>query len=99
MKRDFDDDDDWDSPDDDIDNEIDDEAGSDAEDDETIPCPYCGRSIHEEAERCPYCGRYLSDIDAPPPRRPLWIAVGVLVCLVIVQFWSFPSLFLKFFGL
>ena len=95
MNRPFDDDDenDWDSPDEEID-----DSADDADGDETIPCPYCGRSIHEESERCPHCERYLSDMDTPPRRKPLWIALGVLVCLVIVLFWSFPSLFLKFFG-
>jgi len=48
-------DDDW--PDDD---------GYPDDDEPTVPCPYCGREIHEESPRCPYCGNYLSAADAPP---------------------------------
>src|SRR5271154_3505126 len=40
-----------------------------ADDDaETIPCPHCGKQIHEEAQRCPHCGDYVSE-DHPPNRR------------------------------
>ena len=44
----------------------DDEWDDDPEDDETTaPCPHCGASIHDDAERCPDCGRYLSREDDP----------------------------------
>jgi hypothetical protein len=55
--------------------------------DDTIPCPYCRRAIHEEAERCPYCEHYLSQEDTPPGPKPWWLVAGVLVCLVIVALW------------
>ena len=58
------------------------------EDDEpTVPCPYCGREIHEEAPRCPYCENYLSAEDSPPQRKPWWLIVGVLACLYAVYRW------------
>ncbi len=57
------------------------------DEDDTIPCPYCRRAIHEEAERCPYCEHYLSQEDAPPGPKPWWLLAGVLVCLVIVALW------------
>jgi hypothetical protein len=69
-------DDDW--PDDD---------GYPDDDEPTVPCPYCGREIHEESPRCPYCGNYLSAADAPPPRKPWWLVVGVVVCLYAVYRW------------
>ena len=60
----------------------------DADDDEpTIPCPYCRREIHEDAERCPYCERYISDEDAPAATKPWWIIVGTLACLYIFYRW------------
>ncbi len=69
-------DDDW--PDDD---------GDPDDDESTVPCPYCGREIHEEAPRCPYCENYLSAADAPPQRKPWWLVVGVAVCLYAVYRW------------
>ena len=60
----------------------------DEEDDEaTLPCPHCQRSIHEESERCPHCENYLSEEDAPRPRKPWWLIIGVLVCLYLVYRW------------
>ncbi|NLF68027.1 MAG: zinc ribbon domain-containing protein [Candidatus Anammoximicrobium sp.] len=59
----------------------------DADDDEpTVPCPYCGREIHEESLRCPYCESYLSDVDAPRP-KPWWLVVGVAAGLYAVYRW------------
>jgi hypothetical protein len=77
-----DDEDDWD---DDIEaDEGDDYDVSDDEDEPTIPCPYCHRPIHEEAERCPHCEQYVSQEDAPPARKPWWILVGVAAGLYAV---------------
>jgi hypothetical protein len=77
MGRRYVDDDDWDDAGD----------AEEEEGDDTIPCPYCRRSIHEDAPRCPYCENYLSQEDAPPARKPLWIVLTVLVCLLIVYVW------------
>ena len=73
---------DWDGEDSDDDD--------DAEDDDqeaTVPCPYCGRQIHEDAQRCPSCEQYISAEDAPPARKPWWIVVGVALCLYAVYRW------------
>ncbi len=59
------------------------------ETDDTIPCPYCRREIHEEAERCPYCERYVSDEDAPPAAKPWWFVVGFLLCVYVLFRWLF----------
>jgi hypothetical protein len=65
-----------------------DEDFDDADDDEpTVPCPYCRREIHEDAQRCPYCERYISAEDAPAGRKPWWILVGVVLCLLMVLGW------------
>jgi hypothetical protein len=36
----------------------------------------------------PYCERYLSKEDAPRPRKPWWIIVGVVACLCVVYLWN-----------
>jgi predicted nucleic acid-binding Zn ribbon protein len=53
----------------------------------TIPCPFCGRAIHEDSQRCPYCEQYITEEHAPPARKPWWIVVGALICLYIVYRW------------
>jgi len=68
----------------DWDDEYSDETGD--EDDDTIPCPYCGREIHEDSVCCPHCENYLSEEDAPA-RKPWWLILGVVVCLLIVYMW------------
>jgi hypothetical protein len=79
-------DDDWSEEIDDLD-EIG-EDGVEADDEaETVPCPYCRRRIFEDAVRCPYCERYLSDLDAPPARKPWWIIVGAVACLYAIYRW------------
>jgi hypothetical protein len=60
----------------------------DEEDDEpTVPCPYCGSEIHEEAQRCPHCENYLSSEDSPPPPKPWWLVLGAVACLYAVYRW------------
>jgi hypothetical protein len=62
----------------------------DAEDDdgaETVPCPYCGRPVYEEAEQCPYCEQYVSREDMPS-RHPWWLMAGVLACLGVALGWA-----------
>ena len=56
--------------------------------DDTVDCPACGQTIHEDAPRCPYCGQWVFD-DTPAARRsrgwfwPLMIALLIAVILVI----------------
>jgi hypothetical protein len=73
-----DDDDDWEAPD---------EPADDDDDAETIPCPHCGESVYEEAERCPHCEHYLSQEDAPAGRKPVWFIVGAMAALAVVYMW------------
>jgi hypothetical protein len=61
-----------------------DEDGGD--DDPTAPCPYCRRPVFDDAEWCPGCGQYLSREDTPW-RRPWWLVLGVMLCLVVVLGW------------
>jgi hypothetical protein len=54
---------------------------------DTVPCPYCEADIYEDAVQCPHCGHYLSDEDSPPSRKPPWVMITVIVCLVLVGMW------------
>ena len=69
-----------------------DEADGDDDEDVTIPCPYCRRQIHEDAERCPDCEQYISAEDSPSQPKPWWIVAGVVVCLVILLWWVVAGL-------
>jgi predicted nucleic acid-binding Zn ribbon protein len=55
--------------------------------DNTDECPYCRRSIYDDAVQCPYCGEYLSQDDAPS-RRPWFIIVCAVLCLIAVLWWT-----------
>lgn len=60
------------------------DADMDADDSvDTAPCPYCRKSIYEQAEFCPYCGSAISAEDARN-RKPIWIVFGVVVCIALV---------------
>ncbi len=58
-----------------------------ADDEQTYPCPECGREIYDDSERCPHCGHYISEEDSPPSRPAWWIVLGVLLCLLVIGFW------------
>ena len=64
-----------------------DDPDDDPDGEPTVACPYCRRDIYEDAVRCPYCERYLSDEDAPAPRKPWWIVVGAAVGLYVAYRW------------
>jgi predicted nucleic acid-binding Zn ribbon protein len=61
-----------------------DPSDMDQDDDETEPCPYCGKPIHETVEICHHCGKYISREDEPA--KTPWLAIGVVVLLLIVFF-------------
>lgn len=78
----------WDAE---IDDDSDDDSGFDtsgADDDNTLPCPFCGAEIFEDADRCTECGRYLTREEATGDRKPWWLVVGVVICLLIVLSWA-----------
>lgn len=65
----------------------DDDGEWDEDGESTIPCPYCQREIFEDSPQCPHCGQYISKEDAPAGRRPWWIIIGVLLCLMVTWLW------------
>ena len=85
-------DDDWDDRDNNDWAESDEEFDSEDYDEvePTIDCPYCQAEIHEDSQRCPFCENYLSREDSPSQRRPLWLIVGVVICLILVLLWILP---------
>ena len=92
MARDIRSDDDFieDDGDQDVDPDDPDLADQDDPDDfdETVPCPYCRKPVHEQAEICHHCGRYIVEADAPRG-YPWWVWVGLILCLVAVLIWIF----------
>jgi hypothetical protein len=73
------------------DDEDDDDDWVDADDEPTVPCPYCRREILEDTPRCPWCERYISAEDHAGPARPVWIVVTALICLGIAIWWAFSG--------
>ena len=75
----WDDDGDWD----------DDPEGPSAEDrrrfgSETMPCPDCGRAIHDESVSCPHCGHWLENSgsaasDRMGARLVLWLVLAAIL--------------------
>ena len=65
--------------------EFPDDADADEDEDAVgeVPCPYCGATISEDAERCPKCGMYISAEDAPR-RMPIWMVVTVILLLAAI---------------
>jgi uncharacterized paraquat-inducible protein A len=67
-----------------------DDADADDGESATIACPHCGEEIHEESQRCPRCGHYLSEEEESAAKPKPWlIAVGMMLCLIVVYFWVF----------
>ncbi|NBV46656.1 MAG: hypothetical protein EBR86_13725 [Planctomycetia bacterium] len=85
-RRDDDDDDDdadadlWDGDGDDGADEGGDGSGDDAA---LIPCPACGDPIDDDSPHCPHCGHWITAEDDALPRRPTWVFVTAVVCLVV----------------
>jgi len=77
----------WDGDHDPDEGSLDLDRPEDEDDDCCVPCPYCGREILEESEQCPHCEHYISREDAPSARKPIWILVGVVLCLYVVYRW------------
>ena len=73
----------WDADEDEVD-DLDDDDSDDADD--TIPCPYCGKQIYEDAVRCPKCERYLTDEDRTTTSKPRWVVITAIIVLAAVAF-------------
>jgi hypothetical protein len=66
--------------------------GDDADADDTVPCPYCQKPIHEDSQRCPHCEMYISEEDAPPRPRSWWFIVGMILALLVALMWALGGL-------
>lgn len=58
----------------------DDDDSLDDEDD-TEPCPFCGRPLHHDAAVCPGCGNFVDLRSASARKRP-WIYLAALLALL-----------------
>jgi hypothetical protein len=68
--------------------EADQDPGEADDVEETLPCPFCRRPVHEDADVCPHCGNFVGGTDAPPWRRvPVIVWVGVVLALLCVLVW------------
>jgi hypothetical protein len=54
------------------------------DDEETCPCPYCGRDIYDDAEQCPYCQNYIEDAALPAWRSTVWIRIVKITAVVLL---------------
>ena len=72
--------DDENDEDDSIDREAPDESDCNDDEDETVACPYCKKSVHEHAEICHHCGSYISSEDAPMT-KPAWLVMTTILVL------------------
>lgn len=81
---------DRDQDEDDYDWEDETESGDDesADDEPTVPCPYCREEMLEDSPRCPSCERYISAEDHVAPQKPLWVIATALVCLGFAIWWA-----------
>lgn len=86
MSAKYDDDEDDDAWDDAGDGNDDFDDGGD--DEPTIPCPSCGHEILEDSPRCPACERYISSEDSPGPKKPLWVVITAVACLLMALMWA-----------
>lgn len=53
---------------------------------ETVPCPFCRKPIHEDADVCRHCHNYVGSSYAPR-RVPLFIWIGVIFAGLCVLVW------------
>ena len=61
----------------------------DSDDPELVPCPFCRKSISEDADICPHCRNYMSHEDPAVPTswRPIWVIVAAVLALAAVAGW------------
>jgi hypothetical protein len=55
-----------------------------ADDDDAVPCPFCGRAVYEFADVCPRCHNFIGGSDDPSrgPRRSWWVVAVIVLCLM-----------------
>ena len=80
---------DWDADDRDLPQAID--LEDDGDDDDTIDCPHCGRSVHEDTQQCPHCRQWIEDDPSPAAERSrgwFWPITVAVLLVVILALWS-----------
>ncbi len=57
------------------------------EEEDTVQCAQCGRTLHWSAPRCPACGAWLAEPSMAAERSRRWgwpIVVAVLIAIILV---------------
>jgi hypothetical protein len=75
--------------------ELPDAADVGDEDDPTVPCPYCGKKIHELTQICHHCGSFISEEDAPSGSSWMTIGLVVVLCIVLAGLVGFGVMWLR----
>ena len=68
--------------DDELDSDIEMFDEFDDEEEKTVPCPYCGVEIDDEAEVCPSCGIFI--LEENRPSTPMWVVWTALILLALI---------------
>lgn len=60
----------------------------DDDDDETRPCPRCGKAVWEQIDRCPHCGIWISTYrpDRIPSNRRTFYILGIIALGMILAY-------------
>jgi hypothetical protein len=57
----------------------------------TISCPYCHKTIYEDAPQCPHCGEYVLEEDTAAGRKMWLTIIGAVLCLLAILAWFINS--------
>ncbi len=68
--------------------DADQDSASVDDDEETIPCPFCKKPIHEDADVCPRCRNFVGGDDGPRRVPPL-VWIGVILAGLCALTWIF----------
>jgi len=65
------------------------DLGWDDDDEDTVPCPNCGKWIHEDAALCPHCRQFvISDVPATYRSRGwFWPVMVAFIIAIILVMW------------
>ena len=63
-----------------------------SEDEDTYPCPECGREVYDHADRCPHCDSNVSHRQLHRTGKPWWVYLVVALLMLAFFWWLIPLL-------